>query len=81
LAPVRRVGRLGRPTSTTRRPTTRTWAIIRRGQRPQQRASDRQGRTERRRADRASRSGRTTRAEQARQREMVTEARELSRGP
>jgi Transcription factor WhiB len=61
--------------SRTRRPATRAWAIIRRGQRAHQRASDRQGRTERRRADRASRSGRTSRAEHARQREMGTDAR------
>jgi hypothetical protein len=61
--------------SRTRRPAARAWAIIRRGQRGQHRASDRQGRTERRRADRASRSGRTSRAEQAQQREMVADAR------
>jgi hypothetical protein len=61
--------------SRTRRPATRAWAIIRRGQRAQHCASDRQGRTERRRADRASRSGRTSRTEQARQREMVADAR------
>jgi DNA-binding transcriptional MerR regulator len=61
--------------SRTRRPAARAWAIIRRGQRAHQRASDRQGRAERRRADRASRSGRTSRSEQARQREMVAEAR------
>jgi len=61
--------------SRTRRPATRAWAIIRRGQRGQRRASDRQGRSERRRADRASRSGRTSRSEQARQREIVTDVR------
>jgi hypothetical protein len=61
--------------SRTRQPTTRAWAIIRRGQRAHQRASDRQGRTERRRADRASRSGRTSRAEHARKRELGTDAR------
>jgi WhiB family redox-sensing transcriptional regulator len=61
--------------SRTRRPATRTWAIIRRGQRAQHRPSDREGRTERRRADRASRSGRTSRAKEARQREMVADAR------
>jgi WhiB family transcriptional regulator, redox-sensing transcriptional regulator len=61
--------------SRTRRPATRAWAIIRRGQRAQHRASDREGRIERRRADRASRSGRTSRAEQPRQREMIADAR------
>jgi hypothetical protein len=61
--------------SRTRRPATRAWAIIRRGQRGQHRASDRQGRSERRRADRASRSGRTSRSEQAQQREMAADAR------
>jgi hypothetical protein len=61
--------------SRTRRPATRAWAIIRRGQRAQHRASDRQGRSERRRADRASRSGRTRRSEHGRQREMVADAR------
>jgi WhiB family redox-sensing transcriptional regulator len=61
--------------SRTRRPAARAWAIIRRGQRGQHRASDREGRTERRRADRASRSGRTSRSEQPRQREMVADAR------
>jgi WhiB family transcriptional regulator, redox-sensing transcriptional regulator len=61
--------------SRTRRPAARAWAIIRRGQRAQHRASDREGRTERRRADRASRSGRSSRAEEARQREIVADAR------
>jgi WhiB family transcriptional regulator, redox-sensing transcriptional regulator len=61
--------------SRTRRPATRAWAIIRRGQRGHRRTSDRQGRSERRRADRASRSSRTSRSEQARQREMVADAR------
>jgi hypothetical protein len=67
--------------SRTRRSATRAWAIIRRGQRAQHRASDRHERAERRRADRASRSGRTNRSEQPRQREMVADARERSRGP
>jgi DNA-binding transcriptional MerR regulator len=61
--------------SRTRRPTTRAWAIIRRGQRAQHRASDRQGRTERRRADRSARTDPTSRSEQAQQREMVADAR------
>jgi hypothetical protein len=61
--------------SRTRRPATRAWAIIRRGQRAQRRASDRDGRSERRRADRASRSDRPSRSEQGRQREMVADAR------
>jgi WhiB family transcriptional regulator, redox-sensing transcriptional regulator len=61
--------------SRTRRPTTRAWAIIRRGQRAQHRASDREGRTERRRADRSARTDPTSRSEQAQQREMVADAR------
>jgi hypothetical protein len=61
--------------SRTRRPATRAWAIIRRGQRAQRRASDRDGRSERRRADRASRSDRPSRSEQGRQQEMVADAR------
>jgi hypothetical protein len=48
--------------SRTRRPATRAWAIIRRGQRGQHRASDRQGRAARRQADRASRAERPHRA-------------------
>jgi WhiB family transcriptional regulator, redox-sensing transcriptional regulator len=61
--------------SRTRRPATRAWAIIRRGQRAKRRASDREGQSERRRADRASRSGRPSRSEQGRQRDMVADAR------
>ena len=61
--------------SRTRRPATRAWAIIRRGQRAQHRTSDREGRIERRRADRASRSSRMSRSKQARQREMVADVR------
>jgi WhiB family transcriptional regulator, redox-sensing transcriptional regulator len=61
--------------SRTRRPSTRAWAIIRRGQRAQHRASDRQGRTERRRDGRASRNGHTSRSEQGRQREMISDVR------
>ena len=61
--------------SRTRRPTTRAWAIIRRGQRAHHRSNDRQGRAERRRADRVSRNGPTSRSEQARQREMVADVR------
>jgi hypothetical protein len=48
--------------SRTRRPATRAWAIIRRGQRGQHRASDRQGRAARRQADRASHAERPDRA-------------------
>jgi WhiB family redox-sensing transcriptional regulator len=61
--------------SRTRRPAIRAWAIIRRAQRGQHRASDREGRTERRRADRASRADRTSRSEQAQQWGMVADAR------
>jgi hypothetical protein len=61
--------------SHTRRPTARTRASIRRGQRGQHRASDRQGRTERRRADRSARTDPTSRSQQAQQREMVADAR------
>jgi hypothetical protein len=48
--------------SRTRRPTTRAWAIIRRGHRAHQRTSDRQLRGERRQADRASRTDRPGRS-------------------
>jgi hypothetical protein len=48
--------------SRTRRPTTRAWAIIRRGHRAHQRTSDRQQRGERRQTDRASRTDRTGRS-------------------
>jgi hypothetical protein len=48
--------------SRTRRPTTRAWAIIRRGHRAHQRTSDRQQRSERRQLDRASRTDRTGRS-------------------
>jgi WhiB family transcriptional regulator, redox-sensing transcriptional regulator len=58
--------------SRTRRPTTRAWAIIRRGQRAHQRTSDRQQRGERRQADRASRTDRTGRSPaQGQEREVV----------
>jgi hypothetical protein len=50
--------------SRARQPTTRAWAIIRRGDRAQRRTSDRQGRGERRQADRAPRSDRTSRSHQ-----------------
>jgi hypothetical protein len=55
--------------SRTRRPATRAWAIIRRAQRAHHRAAGRHERTERRQGDRTSRS------HQARQREMVADAR------
>jgi WhiB family transcriptional regulator, redox-sensing transcriptional regulator len=61
--------------SRTRRPATRAWAIIRRGQRAQDRSSDREHRSQRRQTDRASRSGRTSRSHQAQEREMLTDAR------
>jgi WhiB family redox-sensing transcriptional regulator len=58
--------------SRTRRPTTRTWAIVRRAQRAHQRASDRQHRGERRHADRATRTDRTGRSPaQVQAREVV----------
>jgi WhiB family redox-sensing transcriptional regulator len=54
--------------SRTRRPTTRAWAIIRRGQR----ASDRQHRGQRRQLDRTSRTDRTGRSPaQGQEREVV----------
>jgi hypothetical protein len=62
--------------SHPRRPTTRAWAIIRRGQRAHQRVSDRQQRGERRQVDRASRADRTGRSHaQGQEREMVAGAR------
>jgi hypothetical protein len=61
--------------SRTRRPATRAWAIIRRGQRAQHRASDREERTERRRADRTKRADRTSRSEPAHERAMAADAR------
>jgi WhiB family transcriptional regulator, redox-sensing transcriptional regulator len=62
--------------SRTRRPTTRAWAIIRRGQRAHQRASDRQQRGERRQVDRAGRTDRTGRSPaQVQEREVVGGAR------
>ena len=62
--------------SRTRRPTTRAWAIIRRGQRTHQRASDRQHRGERRQLDRASRADRTSRSPaQVQEREVTAGAR------
>jgi WhiB family transcriptional regulator, redox-sensing transcriptional regulator len=61
--------------SRTRRPTSRAWAIIRRGQRAHHRASDREHRRQRRQADRSSRTDRTSRSHQAQQREMGADAR------
>jgi hypothetical protein len=62
--------------SRTRRPTTRAWAIIRRGQRAHQRTSDRQQRGERRQLDRASPTDRTGRSPaQVQEREVLGGAR------
>jgi WhiB family transcriptional regulator, redox-sensing transcriptional regulator len=61
--------------SRTRRPATRAWAIIRRGQRAHQRSSDREHRSQRRQTDRASRTDRTSRSHQAQEREMLADAR------
>jgi hypothetical protein len=62
--------------SRTRRPATRAWAIIRRGQRAQDRSSDREHRSQRRQTDRASRTDRTSRPPaQVQEREMLTDAR------
>jgi WhiB family transcriptional regulator, redox-sensing transcriptional regulator len=62
--------------SRTRRPTTRAWAIIRRGHRAHQRTSDRQQRGERRQLDRASRTDRTGRSHaQVQEREVMGDAR------
>jgi WhiB family transcriptional regulator, redox-sensing transcriptional regulator len=60
--------------SRTRRPASRAWAIIRRGQRAHHRSGDREGRSERRQADRTSRAGRTSRSPQAQQRGMIADA-------
>jgi hypothetical protein len=56
------------------RPTARTWAIIRRGQRAQHRLSDRQERAQHRHADRTARTNRTSRPEHAHERTMVADA-------
>jgi hypothetical protein len=48
--------------SRARQPTTRAWAIIRRGDRAHRHTRDRQGRGERRQADRSTRSDRTSRS-------------------
>jgi DNA-binding transcriptional MerR regulator len=61
--------------SRTRRPTSRAWAIIRRVQRAHHRASDREGRGQRRHTDRASRTDRTQRSHQPHERGMVADAR------
>jgi hypothetical protein len=58
--------------SRTRRPATRAWAIIRRAQRGQHRASDREQRSQRRQTDR---SDRTSRSHQGQEREMVADVR------
>jgi DNA-binding transcriptional MerR regulator len=60
--------------SRTRRPASRAWAIIRRGQRAHHRSSDREHRRQRRQADRISRADRTSRSHQAQQREMIPDA-------
>jgi hypothetical protein len=62
--------------SRTRRPATRAWAIIRRGQRAHQRSSDRERRGERRLTDRTSRTARTSQSpHQAQERGMVADGR------
>jgi hypothetical protein len=61
--------------SHARRPTTRSWAIIRRAERAHRHTSDRQGRGERRRADRTTRSDRTSRSHQPEEQGMVADAR------
>jgi WhiB family redox-sensing transcriptional regulator len=57
------------------RPTARTWAIIRRGQRAQHRAAARQARGERRHANRTDRTDRTDRPQHADGRTMAADAR------
>jgi WhiB family transcriptional regulator, redox-sensing transcriptional regulator len=57
--------------SRARRPTARVWAIIRRAQRAHHRASDREGRDERRHANRTSRTSRT---QQPQERGVVADA-------
>jgi hypothetical protein len=59
--------------SRSRRPAARTWAIIRRGQRGQQRASARQGRTERRRTGRTGRNERASRSQRIGDRTIVAD--------
>ena len=61
--------------SRTRRPAARAWAIIRRGQRAQDRSSDREHRHQRRQADRTNRADRTGRSHHTQQREMGADAR------
>jgi WhiB family transcriptional regulator, redox-sensing transcriptional regulator len=61
--------------SRTRRPATRAWAIIRRGQRAHQRSSDRERRGERRLTDRTGRTARTSQSHQAQERGMVADGR------
>jgi hypothetical protein len=57
------------------RPTARTWAIIRRGQRTHHRSSDREHRSQRRHADRTARTTRASRSQQADERTMTADAR------
>jgi Transcription factor WhiB len=67
--------------SRTRQPASRAWAIIRRGQRAQDRSSDREHRHQRRQAnrtgrtDRTGRADRTGRSQQTQQREMIADTR------
>ena len=57
------------------RPTARAWAIIRRGQRTQHRAIDRQTRGERRQADRTARTTPTSRSQDTHERTMAADTR------
>jgi hypothetical protein len=61
--------------SRARRPTARTWAIIRRAERAQGRTNDREDRGERRQADRTTRTDRTSRSQHTYERAMATDAR------
>jgi hypothetical protein len=62
--------------SHARQPTTRAWAIIRRAERAHRRATDRQGRSERRQADHISRTDRPHQARaQVQEREVTADAR------
>ena len=61
--------------SHARQPTTRAWAIIRRAERSQRLANQRQSRADRHPIDRAGRADRTSRSQQLTERGMVADAR------
>src|SRR5512133_2433175 len=59
--------------SHARQPTTRAWAIIRRGDRSHRLASQRTSRVDRRQADRTDRADRTSRSHQPEERGMAAD--------